>query len=260
MNTQYETFLHHVLHHGKPKADRTGTGTRSVFGYQMRFDLQEGFPLITTKRVHFKSVVAELLWFLSGSTNNNDLEAMGCTIWREWMRPDGDLGPIYGKQFRNWGGGIDQIANLVEGIKRDPSSRRHVVSAWNPTDIPHMALAPCHCLFQMDVTDGVLSCQLYQRSADIFLGIPFNIASYAMLCHMSAQQADLEVGDLIWVGGDVHLYKNHIEQAELQLSRGPKPLPTLKLNKAASMFDYKFEDFGIVGYDSWGAIKAEVAV
>lgn len=274
---QYENFLQHVLVNGAKKDDRTGTGTRSVFGHQMRFNLSEGFPLVTTKKVHFKSVVAELLWFLSGSTNNNDLRALGCTIWDEWAKANGDLGPIYGKQWRSWyshtktmrsGVGdfeedvvIDQIAQLINGIKRDPSGRRHIVSAWNPADIPKMALAPCHALFQFDVTGGRLSCQLYQRSADIFLGVPFNIASYALLTHMVAQQCDLAPGDFIWTGGDCHIYNNHFEQVALQLSRRPYQYPTLRINRRPdSIFDYKPEDFEIIGYQHHPGIKAEVAV
>ena len=277
IRSQYENFLRHVYTTGKTKTDRTGTGTKSVFGYQMRFDLNEGFPLVTTKKVHLRSIVQELLWFLTGSTNNNDLKAMGCSIWDEWAKPDGDLGPIYGKQWRSWyshtetvysGIGdyaesitIDQITQVIEGIKRDPHGRRHIVSAWNPADIPEMALAPCHALFQFDVTDGRLSCQLYQRSADIFLGVPFNIASYALLTHMVAQQCDLEVGDFIWTGGDCHIYSNHHEQVELQLSREPVAYPTLNIKrKPDSIFDYKFEDFEVMGYEHHPAIKAPVAV
>lgn len=265
--TQYEGFMGHVHHHGQLKSDRTGTGTRSVFGYQMRFDLAQGFPLVTTKKIHFKSVVAELLWILSGSTNVKDLQAMGCTIWDEWADKDGDLGPVYGQQWRNWppqeSGDrcIDQIANLVAGIRRDPHGRRHVVSAWNPADLPDMALSPCHALFQFDVTQGKLSCQLYQRSADIFLGVPFNIASYALLTHMVAQQCDLEVGDFIWTGGDCHLYSNHAEQVELQLSRPAYSYPTLKIKRRpASIFDYQPDDFEVVGYQCHAGIKAPVAV
>lgn len=258
----YLKFLTHILINGQEKPDRTGTGTRSVFGYQMRFDLREGFPLVTTKRVHTKSVVAELLWFLSGSTNNNDLEKMGCTIWREWSAPDGDLGPIYGAQWRSWGGrGIDQIQALIDGIKRDPHSRRHIVSAWNPADIPDMALAPCHALVQFDVTDGRLSCQLYQRSADAFLGVPFNIASYALLTHMVAAQCGLSVGELIWTGGDCHIYSNHIEQVLTQIQRQTLPAPMLHIKrKPDSIFDYKPEDFEFVGYHHHPAISAPVAV
>jgi thymidylate synthase len=264
MNTQYENFMRHVRDNGKAKSDRTGTGTLSLFGHQMRFDLAEGFPLVTTKKVHFKSVVAELLWFLSGSTNVNDLQAMGCTIWDEWADEAGEIGPAYGAQWRRWptiDGPIDQIAQLIEGIKRDPHGRRHIVSAWNPADIPDMALAPCHALFQFAVTDGKLSCQLYQRSADIFLGVPFNIASYALLTHMVAQQCNLEVGDFIWTGGDCHLYSNHLEQVDLQLSRVPYAPPDLAIKrKPDSIFDYKPEDFELIGYVHHAGIKAPVAV
>lgn len=262
---QYLDFLRHIQTHGKPKGDRTGTGTRSVFGYQMRFDLKEGFPLITTKRVHFKSVVAELLWFLSGSTNVKDLQAMGCTIWDEWARADGELGPIYGRQWRSWtndiGMQVDQIQNLIEGIKRDPNGRRHIVSAWNVADIPFMALAPCHALFQFDVTDGVLSCQLYQRSADAFLGVPFNIASYALLTHMVARQCELEVGDFIWTGGDCHIYDNHVDQVAEQLSRAPGSMPHLSITRSPeTIFGYEPGDFNVIGYDPQPAIKAPVAI
>jgi thymidylate synthase len=264
MNTQYENFMRHVRDNGKVKSDRTGTGTLSVFGHQMRFDLSEGFPLVTTKKVHFKSVVAELLWFLSGSTNVKDLQAMGCTIWDEWADENGELGPVYGAQWRSWPsvrGPIDQITQVIDGIKRDPHGRRHIVSAWNPVEIPMMALAPCHALFQFDVTDGKLSCQLYQRSADIFLGVPFNIASYALLTHMVAQQCDLEVGDFIWTGGDCHLYSNHLEQVDLQLSRVPYKFPRLAIGrKPDSIFDYKPEDFELIGYVHHAGIKAPVAV
>lgn len=265
---QYLQLAQHVMVNGAEKSDRTGTGTRSVFGHQMRFNLAEGFPLLTTKKVHFKSVVAELLWFLSGSTNVRDLQAMGCTIWNEWAREDGDLGPVYGSQWRSWMAhdngsdfGIDQIAQVIEGIKRDPSGRRHIVSAWNVADIPSMALAPCHALFQFDVTDGRLSCQLYQRSADIFLGVPFNIASYALLTHMVAEQCDLEVGDFIWTGGDCHIYSNHLEQVALQLTRAPRALPLLGFaRRPESIFDYKPEDILLAGYDPEPAIKGAVAV
>lgn len=261
---QYLQLAQHVMVNGAEKSDRTGTGTRSVFGHQMRLNLAEGFPLLTTKKVHFKSVVAELLWMLSGSTNVKDLQAMGCSIWDEWAQPDGSLGPIYGKQWRRWEGymfDIDQIAQVIDGIKRDPGGRRHIVSAWNPADIPEMALAPCHTLFQFDVTDGRLSCQLYQRSADIFLGVPFNIASYALLTHMVAQQCDLKVGDFIWTGGDCHIYSNHQEQVALQLTRAPRALPLLGFARCPeSIFDYKPEDILLVGYDPEPAIKGAVAV
>ena len=263
--TPYEQLLKQVLKTGTPKGDRTGTGTRSLFGAQMRFDLAEGFPLVTTKKVHFKSVVGELLWFLSGSTNALELEEKyGVTIWREWMREDGDLGPVYGRMWRCWpaadGALIDQVSQVIESLRTNPDSRRHIVSAWNPGEIPKMALPPCHALFQFYVAEGKLSCQLYQRSADMFLGSPFNLASYARLTHMIAQQTDLEVGDFVWTGGDVHLYENHIEQAKLQLSREPRPWPTLRLNKRESIFDYTPEDIVLEGYDPHPGIKAPVAV
>lgn len=260
---QYHDLLQHVLTNGKQKSDRTGTGTRSVFGAQMRFNLSEGFPLVTTKKIHFKSVVAELLWFLSGSTNVKDLQAMGCKIWDEWANEDGELGPIYGQQWRSWRGAsynIDQISDLIQGIKTNPDSRRHIVSAWNVEDIPHMALAPCHTMFQFDVTDGKLSCQLYQRSADLFLGVPFNIASYALLTHMVALECGLQVGDFIWTGGDCHIYDNHTEQVMLQLTRQPMELPHLVLPRADSIFDYQPEDFLLIGYNPHPAIKGAVAV
>lgn len=314
MSNQYETLLRYVLEHGRHKPDRTGTGTREVFGAQMRFDLSHGFPLITTKKVHFKSVVAELLWFLSGSTNVKDLQAMGCTIWDEWAGEDGKLGPIYGEQWRSWqdcnGGYIDQIQQLVDGLKRDPFSRRHIVSAWNPGDIPEMALAPCHCLFQFEVSEctqgeriahldytrgrvvwdevaqtlrakhgvvegdavraaldamGVprlrLSCQLYQRSADMFLGVPFNIASYSLLTHMVAQQAGMVPGEFVWTGGCVHIYDNHVEQVTTQLARKPYSYPKLHIKrKPESIFDYAPDDFEVIGYEHHTAIKAPVAV
>jgi thymidylate synthase len=265
VRSQYEDFMRHVYAHGTPKTDRTGTGTRSVFGYQMRFDLAEGFPLVTTKKVHLKSIIYELLWFLKGSSDNNWLKERGVSIWDEWAKPDGDLGPVYGVQWRSWptpdGGHIDQIAEAVKTIKTNPDSRRIIVSAWNVADIPKMALAPCHAFFQFYAADGKLSCQLYQRSADIFLGVPFNIASYALLTHMMAQQCDLAVGDFIWTGGDCHIYSNHHEQVELQLSRAPFPYPTLNIKrKPDSIFDYEYEDFEVQGYDSHGPIKAPVAV
>ncbi|NBP93074.1 MAG: thymidylate synthase, partial [Burkholderiaceae bacterium] len=251
--------------HGAKKSDRTGTGTLSVFGHQMRFDLSEGFPLVTTKKLHLKSIVYELLWFLSGNTNNQWLKERGVSIWDEWAAPDGDLGPVYGYQWRSWpapnGQHIDQIKEIIQTIKTNPDSRRIIVSAWNVADIPKMALAPCHAFFQFYVADGKLSCQLYQRSADIFLGVPFNIASYALLTHMVAQQCSLDVGEFIWTGGDCHLYSNHLEQVELQLSRKPYSLPQLKIHrKPDSIFDYQFEDFEIVGYESHPHIKAPVAV
>ncbi len=262
---QYEDFMRHVYEHGTFKADRTGTGTRSVFGYQMRFDLKQGFPLITTKKLHTKSIFIELLWFLRGDANVRWLQEQGVTIWNEWAGPDGDLGPVYGVQWRSWptpdGGHIDQIAQLLAQIRQNPDSRRLIVSAWNVADIPNMALPPCHAFMQFYVAEGRLSCQLYQRSADIFLGVPFNIASYALLTHMIAQQCDLEPGDFIWTGGDCHLYSNHMEQVQLQLSREPRPYPTLNIKrKPESIFDYRYEDFEITGYDPHPHIKAPVAV
>jgi thymidylate synthase len=262
---QYEDFMRHVFEHGVAKADRTGTGTRSVFGHQMRFDLREGFPLVTTKKVHFKSIAYELLWFLRGDSNVRWLREHGVTIWDEWARADGDLGPVYGVQWRSWptpdGGHIDQIAQVVEQLKANPDSRRIIVSAWNVAELPQMALMPCHAFFQFYVAEGKLSCQLYQRSADIFLGVPFNIASYALLTHMLAQQCDLDVGDFIWTGGDCHIYDNHIEQVKTQLAREPRPYPDLLIKRRpASIFDYAFEDFEIAGYDPHPAIKAPVAV
>ncbi|VVE87753.1 thymidylate synthase [Pandoraea bronchicola] len=262
---QYLDFMRHVLEHGTDKTDRTGTGTRSVFGYQMRFDLQEGFPLVTTKKVHIKSIVHELLWFLQGSTNVRYLQENGVSIWNEWANADGELGPVYGAQWRSWptpdGGHIDQITQLVDQIRTTPDSRRLIVSAWNVGEIPRMALPPCHAFFQFYVADGKLSCQLYQRSADIFLGVPFNIASYALLTHMMAQQTGLDVGDFVWTGGDCHLYNNHLEQVATQLEREPFPLPKLEIaRKPDSIFDYRFEDFQIVGYEAHPHIKAPVAV
>jgi thymidylate synthase len=262
---QYHNLMKEVLEKGVQKSDRTGTGTISIFGHQMRFNLAEGFPMVTTKKLHLKSIILELLWFLKGSTDNNWLKERGVSIWNEWAAPDGDLGPIYGYQWRSWpapnGKHIDQIAEVVETLKKNPDSRRMIVSAWNVADIPRMALAPCHAFFQFYVADGKLSCQLYQRSADIFLGVPFNIASYALLTHMLAQQCNLEVGDFVWTGGDCHLYSNHLEQVDLQLSRDFFPLPKLNiLRKPDSIFDYEFEDFEIAGYQSHPAIKAPVAV
>ena len=262
---QYETFLRYVYENGVDKSDRTGTGTRSVFGYQMRFNLSEGFPLVTTKKLHIRSIVHELLWFLMGDSNIKYLNDNGVTIWDEWADENGDLGPVYGVQWRSWPGRngetIDQISNLIDQIKTNPDSRRLIVSAWNPADIPNMALPPCHLLFQFYVAQGRLSCQLYQRSCDIFLGVPFNIASYSLLTHMVAQQCGLEVGDFVWTGGDCHIYNNHFEQAELQLSREPRSYPKLVIHrKPESIFDYKFEDFEIVGYDPHPHIKAPVAV
>jgi len=268
----YEDFMRHVFEHGVTKADRTGTGTRSVFGYQMRFDLAEGFPLVTTKKVHWKSIALELLWFLRGDGNARWLQERGVTIWDEWAGPDGDLGPVYGVQWRSWpkpdGGHVDQIAEAVQQLKTNPDSRRIIVSAWNVAELPKMALAPCHAFFQFYVAPGAspsapgrLSCQLYQRSADIFLGVPFNIASYALLTHMLAQQCDLEPGDFIWTGGDCHIYSNHFEQVQTQLAREPRPWPTLAIRRRPpSIFDYEYEDFAIEGYDPHPAIKAPVAV
>ena len=262
--TPYEDLLRLVLETGTRKSDRTGTGTRSLFGHQLRFDLRDGFPLVTTKRVHLKSVVYELLWFLRGESNVSWLREHGVTIWDEWADEHGELGPVYGVQWRSWptpdGRHVDQISQVVENLRRDPDSRRHVVSAWNVADIPDMALAPCHALFQFYVADGRLSCQLYQRSADMFLGVPFNIASYALLTHMVAQQAGLEVGDFVWTGGDCHVYDNHVDQVREQLSRTPFAPPTLRLRKAASILDYTYEDVEIVGYQHHPAIKAPVAV
>ncbi len=262
---QYHNLMKEVLAKGAQKSDRTGTGTISVFGHQMRFNLADGFPMVTTKKLHLKSIIYELLWFLKGSTNNNWLKERGVSIWNEWAAPDGELGPIYGYQWRSWpapdGEHIDQISEVVETIKKNSDSRRMIVSAWNVADIPSMALAPCHAFFQFYVADGKLSCQLYQRSADIFLGVPFNIASYALLTHMMAQQCNLEVGDFIWTGGDCHLYSNHLEQVDLQLSRNFFPLPKLNiLRKPDSIFDYEFEDFEIQGYESHPHIKAPVAI
>ena len=263
--TPYEDLMRHVFEHGVAKTDRTGTGTKSVFGHQMRFDLGAGFPLITTKKVHFRSIALELLWFLRGDGNARWLQERGVTIWDEWAKPDGDLGPVYGVQWRSWpkpdGGHIDQIAHVVQQLKANPDSRRIIVSAWNVADLDQMALMPCHALFQFYVADNKLSCQLYQRSADIFLGVPFNIASYALLTHMLAQQCDLQVGDLVWTGGDCHLYNNHLEQAELQLGRQARPYPGLAIKRRpTSMFDYDFDDFAIEGYDPHPPIKAPVAV
>ena len=261
----YLDFMRHVRDHGQRKDDRTGTGTLSVFGYQMRFDLRRGFPLLTTKKVHTKSIIHELLWFLRGESNVRSLQAKGVTIWDEWADENGDLGPVYGHQWRSWptadGGAIDQMRQLLAEIRRNPDSRRLIVSAWNVSDIPRMKLPPCHAFFQFYVADGRLSCQLYQRSADIFLGVPFNIASYALLTHMIAQQCDLGVGDFVWTGGDCHLYLNHMEQVETQLARTPMALPQLLIRRRpTSLFDYEYEDFEIVGYTPYPAIKAPVAV
>jgi thymidylate synthase len=261
----YLDLLRRILDEGQPKSDRTGTGTLSVFGHQMRFDLAEGFPLVTTKKVHLKSIVHELLWFLAGDTNVRALQEQGVSIWDEWADEAGDLGPVYGKQWRSWekpdGGTVDQIAWVADEIRRNPDSRRLVVTAWNPADLDRMALAPCHCLFQFHVAEGRLSCQLYQRSADAFLGVPFNIASYALLTHMMAQACGLQPGDFVHSFGDVHLYRNHLEQARLQLGRDLRPLPRLRLNPAVrSLFDFRYEDIAVEGYDPHPAIKAPVAV
>jgi thymidylate synthase len=263
-DTQYEDLLRRVLDVGAVKPDRTGTGTRSLFGAQLRYDLSRGFPLITTKRVHFRSIAYELLWFLRGEGNVRWLQEHGVTIWDEWAGPDGDLGPVYGVQWRSWptpsGGAIDQIAGVLATLREDPSSRRMVVSAWNVAELDRMALAPCHALFQFYVAGGRLSCQLYQRSADLFLGVPFNIASYSLLVHMVAQQVGLGVGDFIWTGGDCHVYDNHVEQVTEQLSRPAYPFPALELSAAPSLFDYRFEDMSVTGYQHHPALKAPVAV
>ncbi|KIP53691.1 thymidylate synthase [Leucobacter komagatae] len=262
--TPYEDLLREVLEHGTPKSDRTGTGTRSLFGKQLRFDLAESFPLITTKRVHFKSVAIELLWFLRGESNVSFLRDNGVTIWDEWADEAGDLGPVYGVQWRSWptpeGEHIDQIADVIEQIRTNPDSRRLIVSAWNVADIPDMALAPCHAFFQFYVADGKLSCQLYQRSADMFLGVPFNIASYALLTLMIAKQTGLEPGEFVWTGGDCHIYDNHVEQVTKQLSREPFPYPKMQIAERSSIFDYEFEDFELVDYVHHPGIKAPVAV
>ena len=262
--TPYEDLLRHVLTTGTPKADRTGTGTRSVFGHQMRFDLGAGFPLVTTKRVFFRGVAEELFWFLRGESNIASLVAKDVHIWDEWADADGELGPVYGVQWRSWptpdGGHVDQLTKLLGDLRTNPDSRRHVVSAWNVAALDDMALVPCHAFFQFYVADGRLSCQLYQRSADLFLGVPFNIASYALLTHMVAQQVDLEVGDLVWTGGDCHVYDNHVEQVREQLTREPYPAPQLRLRRAASLFDYTWDDVEVVGYRHHPAIAAPVAV
>jgi thymidylate synthase len=265
VDTPYEDLLRDVRANGSSKSDRTGTGTRSVFGRQLRFDLSEGFPLITTKRVHFRSIAYELLWFLRGDSSVRWLQDNGVTIWDEWASPEGELGPVYGVQWRSWptpdGGHIDQITELMQNLRSNPDSRRHIVSAWNVADIPQMALAPCHAFFQFYVADGRLSCQMYQRSADLFLGVPFNIASYALLTMMVAQQLGLEPGDFVWTGGDCHIYDNHLEQVQLQLSREPYPYPTLEFTRRPeSIFDYEFDDFSVVNYQHHPAIKAPVAV
>ncbi len=262
---QYHALLQHILDNGAQKHDRTGTGTISVFGYQMRFDLNEGFPLVTTKKVHLRSIVHELLWFLKGETNIQYLKENGVSIWDEWADENGELGPVYGKQWRSWEGPngvvIDQVKDLIEQIKKNPDSRRLIISAWNVAELPKMALMPCHTLFQFYVAEGKLSCQLYQRSADVFLGVPFNIASYALLTLMIAQVCNLQVGDFVHTFGDVHIYNNHLEQVKLQLSRTPYPLPTMKLNPAVKdIFEFKFEDFTLENYQCHPAIKAPVAV
>jgi len=262
---QYHDLLQHLLDNGVKKEDRTGTGTYSVFGHQMRFNLAEGFPLITTKKLHTRSIFVELLWFLKGDTNISYLKDNGVSIWDEWADENGNLGPVYGYQWRSWpnpdGSSTDQIVNLVNGLKNNPNSRRHIVSAWNPSFIEDMALPPCHCLFQFYVAEGKLSCQLYQRSCDTFLGVPFNIASYALLVHMIAQVCDLEVGDFVWTGGDVHLYSNHVDQAKLQLTREHRTLPTLKLNpEVKDLFAFTMDDISIENYDPHPHIKAAVAI
>ncbi len=262
---QYHDLLNKILSEGAEKSDRTGTGTTSIFGYQMRFDLSEGFPMITTKKLHLKSIIYELLWFLKGDTNVKYLQENGVRIWNEWADENGDLGPVYGKQWRSWqspdGNTIDQIKRVIDLVKNKPDSRRIIVNAWNVGELDEMALTPCHCLFQFYVADGKLSCQLYQRSADVFLGVPFNIASYALLTHMVAHVCDLEVGDFVHTFGDAHLYSNHIEQTQLQLTRECRPLPTLQINrKVNSIFDFEFEDFSILNYDPHPHIKAMVSV
>ena len=262
---QYLDLLKHVMEHGTDRGDRTGTGTRSVFGYQMRFDLQEGFPVLTTKKLHLRSIIHELLWFLRGDTNIRYLKDNGVSIWDEWADANGDLGPVYGSQWRSWpapdGRSIDQISNVVDMIKRNPDSRRLIVSAWNPAEVDKMALPPCHCLFQFYVANGKLSCQLYQRSGDVFLGVPFNIASYALLTMMVAQVTGLKPGDFVHSLGDAHLYTNHLEQARLQLTRSPRALPAMRINpEVKDIFAFRYEDFELVGYDPHPHIKAAVAV
>jgi thymidylate synthase len=263
--TPYLELMRDILENGTRKTDRTGTGTVSVFGRQMRFDLSKGFPLVTTKKLHLRSIIYELLWFLRGETNIKYLNDNGVSIWDEWADDNGDLGPVYGSQWRSWptpdGGHIDQIAKVINQIKTKPDSRRHIVTAWNPAEVDNMALPPCHALFQFYVADGTLSCQLYQRSADFFLGVPFNIASYALLTQMVAHQCDLKAGDFVWTGGDVHLYSNHFDQARLQLTREPLPLPSLVIKRRPStIFEYQFEDFEIVNYQAHPSIKAPIAV
>lgn len=262
---QYHDLLRHILNNGTRKTDRTGTGTISVFGYQMRFNLQDGFPLLTTKKVHTRSIIHELLWFIKGDTNIKYLKDNGVSIWDEWADANGDLGPVYGRQWRSWqatdGRTIDQLQDVLNQLKNKPDSRRMMVSAWNPADVPNMALPPCHALFQFYVADGKLSCQLYQRSADVFLGVPFNIASYALLTMMVAQECGYEAHEFIWTGGDTHLYLNHLEQVDLQLSREPRPLPTMRINPdVKSVFDFVYDDFTLENYNPWPAIKAPVAV
>jgi thymidylate synthase len=262
---QYLDLLRRILDQGTPQADRTGVGTLAVFGHQMRFDLAEGFPLVTTKQLHLRSIIHELLWMLRGETNVRSLQANGVTVWDEWADASGDLGPVYGKQWRDWTGpdgrSIDQIAALLDEIRRHPASRRQLVTAWNPGDLPAMALAPCHCLFQTQVANGRLHLQLYQRSCDVFLGLPFNIASYALLLSILAQQCGLQPGELVWTGGDTHLYANHLEQARLQLARPPYPLPELRIKRQPAAIDgYQYEDFEIIGYEAHPHIKGEVAV
>ena len=262
---QYLNLLKHIKWDGSRKTDRTGTGTLSTFGYQMRFNLSHGFPLLTTKKLHLKSIIHELLWFLRGDTNVRYLQENGVSIWDEWADEDGELGPVYGKQWRSWaapdGDSIDQIAKLIDGIRRNPDSRRHIVTAWNPSDVDRMALPPCHCLFQFYVADGRLSCQLYQRSADVFIGIPFNIASYALLTMMVAQVCGLKPGDFVWTGGDCHLYLNHLDQADEQLTREPRGLPKMRINpEVKDIFGFRFEDFTLEGYDPHSHIRADVAV
>jgi thymidylate synthase len=264
VDTQYENLLRKVLTSGTAKNDRTGTGTVSLFGERLRYDLSEGFPLITTKRVHFKSIAVELLWFLRGDSNVGWMRDQGVTIWDEWADADGELGPVYGVQWRSWpapdGGHIDQIGGVLETLRKDPDSRRMLVSAWNVSDLPSMALAPCHAMFQFYVADGKLSCQLYQRSADLFLGVPFNVASYALLTQMMAAQVGLAPGDFIWVGGDCHIYNNHVDQVKEQLSRSPYEFPRLQIAERPSLFDYRYEDFTVVGYQHHPTLKAPVAV
>ena len=257
---QYLQLLEDLLDKGVTKQDRTGTGTQALFGYQMRFDLQQGFPLLTTKKLHTRSIFHELIWFLRGDTNVKYLQDNGVSIWDEWADENGDLGPVYGKQWRDFNG-VDQIAEVLHSLKTNPDSRRHIVTAWNPVDVPSMALPPCHCLYQFFVADGKLSCQLYQRSCDTFLGVPFNIASYALLTHMVAQVVNLDVGEFVWTGGDVHLYSNHVDQAREQLTREPRPFPVLKLNpNIESVGDFDYEDITVEGYDPHPAIKAPISV